>query len=231
MKKFLCAFRRCSHRLCLCICLTLLAGCGASKPVPEWLNTSHHQLEGYKKSYLTGNEKVAASQYKGVLTEIKKTGDLQLLGKVYLTRMALQTAVLEDPADNEYRKLDEVSLDPQNRNFYTFLKGEMTQVDENLLPRQYRGIYAKMRQGKEADRLKEITKIQDPLSQLIAIGILMRLRQDDEALMNQAIATASHEGWKKAVLIYLERLKLFYEGKQEMKKALAIEQRINLIRD
>ena len=59
----------------LIFCL-LLAGCGASKPVPDWLKASYNQLEIYKKNFLSGKEKIAAVQFKGVLSEIKKSGDL-----------------------------------------------------------------------------------------------------------------------------------------------------------
>ena len=124
----------------LTLCL-LFAGCGSSKPVPDWLNTSHNQLEGYKNNYLSGDEKRAASQLKDALSEIKKTGDLPLLARAHLIKMALETVVLEDLRDGEYLKIDDLGPDRQNRNFYLFLKGDAAKVDENHLPEQYRGIF------------------------------------------------------------------------------------------
>ncbi len=216
----------------LFIYLSLWTGCcGTPKPIPDWLNTSYYKLESYKKSYLMGNEKIAALQFKGLLSEVKKTGDLQVLGTVYLTRLALQTAVLEEMTDKAYRQLDEVSPDPQNRSFYAFLKGETARVDESLLPRQYRGVLRNLRPGSDADPWREIAEMEEPLSQLIAIGVVMRFRPDDEALMMKALDTASRQGWKKAVLVYLKRLQAYYEGKKELSKAQAIGQRLDLIRD
>lgn len=212
--------------------LMLLAGCGASKPVPDWLSTSYNQLESYKKNYLSGKEKIAAIQFKGVLSEIKKSGDLEVLARTHLIRMALQTAVLEDLEDGEYLKINELSPSLQHRSFYAFLKGETGQVEENMLPGQYAGFYRTLkRNAGKTDGLKEIEKMEDPLSQLIAMGVLVRLRQYDEGVLKKAADTASAQGWKKPLLTYLERLQAYYEGKKETGKASAVQQKIKLIRD
>jgi len=210
------------------LCL-LFAGCGSSKPVPDWLNTSHNQLEGYKNNYLSGDEKRAASQFKDALSEIKKTGDLPLLARAHLIRMALETVVLEDLRDGEYLKIDDLGPDQQNRNFYLFLKGDAAKVEEDRLPEQYRGILRSIKKGASADYLKEIEKMEGPLSRLIAIGVLVRIRQDNVALMEKALDTASAQGWKKALLAYLERLKEYYLKTGEKEKARGIEGRIKLI--
>ena len=211
------------------ICLLFL-GC-ASKPIPDWLNTSYNQLESYKKSYLSGKEKIAAVQFKGAISEIKKSGDLEILSRAYLIRMALQATALENTDDGEYLKIDALQPSLPNRSFYAFLKGEINQVDDSLLPQQYRGFCKALRQSAGAESLQEIEKMEDPLSQLIALGIIVRLRQDNEDVLKKAIAAASAQGWKKPLLVYLARLQSYYEGKKETDKALAIQQRIKLIQD
>ncbi|MCG6533156.1 MAG: hypothetical protein L7F78_00400 [Syntrophales bacterium LBB04] len=231
MKILSSAFRQFFKQSLLLVLCLLLTGCGASKPIPDWLSISYSQLESYKKSYLSGKEQIAAIQFKGALSEIKKSGDLEILARAHLTRMALQTALLEDMESDEFLKIDALSPSVQNRNFYAFLKGEMAQVEEKLLPPQYQGISKNVKQPAGAAQLQELGKIEDPLSQLIAIGILVRLHQENEAILQRAIDTASAQGWKKALLVYLERLKLSYEVKKKPEKALAIEQRIKLIRD
>lgn len=215
----------------LIFCL-LLAGCGASKPVPDWLNASYNQLESYKKNFLSGREKIAAVQFKGVLIEIKKSGDLELLARTHLIRMALQTAVLEDMEEGEYLKINDVGPSLQNHSFHAFLKGEASQVDENLLPGQYHGFYRTMkRDAGAADCLQEIGKMEDPLPQLVALGVLVRLRHYDESVLKKAVDISSAQGWKKALLAYLERLQNYYEEKKEPANALGIQQRIKIIKD
>lgn len=211
--------------------LLLLAGCGTTKPAADWLSAGYKQLDHYKKNYLSGQDKIAGIQLKDALKEIKKSGDLEILARSYLIRMALQTAALQDLASAEYLKLEAVHPSPANGNFYAFLQGNIAQVDDKLLPEQYRSFIATLRQPGEGERLRAVEQLEDPLSRLIAVGIMVRLGQDNEALLQRAIATASVEGWKKALLAYLARLQAYYAGKQETSKALAIEQRINLIVD
>lgn len=215
--------------LLLIICLLFL-GC-ASKPIPDWLNISYNQLESYKKSYLSGEDKVAAIQFKAAINEIRKSGDLEILSRAYLIRMALQATALENTDDDEYLKIDALQPSLPNRGFYAFLKGEINQVDDSMLPQQYRGFCKALRQNAGAESLQEIEKMEDPLSQLIALGIIVRLRQDNEDVLKKAIAAASAQGWKKPLLVYLARLQSYYEGKKETDKATGIQQRIKLIRD
>jgi hypothetical protein len=209
----------------------LLAGCGTTKPAASWLSTGSNQLDSYKKHYLTGQEKIAALEFNDALKEIKKSGDLEILARSHLIRMAMQTATLQDLVSAEYLKIEAVHPSPANRNFYAFLQGEIAQVDAKLLPAQYLGFVETLRRTDEGERLRAIEQMEDPVSQLIAVGILVRMGQDNEAVLQRALATASAEGWKKALLVYLARLQAYYSGKQEMSKALTIEQRINLIKD
>jgi len=209
----------------------MLIGCGAGKPAPGWLSAGSSQLENYKKHYLGGQDKIAALEFNDALKEIKQSGDLEILARSHLIRMALQTATLQDLTDADYLKIEAVQPSPVNGNFYAFLQGKVAQVDEKLLPEQYLGLLATLRRSGEGERLPAIEQIKDPLSQLIALGILVRLGQDNEVLLQKAIAIASGEGWKKALIAYLGRLKIYYETKQESSKARTIEQRINLIRD
>jgi hypothetical protein len=216
--------------LWIALCL-LLAGCGTTKPAASWLSAGYNQLDNYKKHYLSGQDKIAAIEFNDALKEIKKSGDLEILARSYLIRMALQTATLQDLAGAEYLKIEAVQPSPANRNFYAFLQGEIAQVDGKLLPVQYSGFVATLRQPREGECLRAIEQMDDPVSRLIAVGILVRLGQENEAVLQSAIATASAAGWKKALLAYMARLKAYYEGKQERSKALAIEQRMNLMQD
>jgi alkylhydroperoxidase/carboxymuconolactone decarboxylase family protein YurZ len=209
----------------------LLVGCGTTKPTASWLSAGYNQLDSYKKHYLSGQDKVADLQFNDALKEIKKSGDLELLARTHLIRMALQMATLQDLSSAEYLKIEAVHPSPANRNFYAFLQGETAQVDAKLLPEQYLSFIETLRRPGEGERLRAIEQLEDPVSQLIAVGILVRMGQENEALLQRAIATASAEGWKKALLAYLARLQAYYAGKQEMSKALTIEQRINLIKD
>ena len=207
----------------------ILLGCG-SKQVPDWTKASFNQLENYKINYLSGKEQSAELYFNKAIDEIKKSGDLEILARVYLTKYAVHVAVLDDFDDGEYLRIDAIQPVLQNRNFYRFLKGSFDTVDEKLLPQQYDGFMRACRKGNSEDISNEISKIEDPLSKLIAIGLLVQKNTYDEGILKIAIDTASHNGWKRALLVYLDKLQSFYEMKKETQKAANIKQKIQLIK-
>ena len=214
----------------LLILIMSLLGCGGSKKNPEWIDNSYNQLENYKKNYLSGKDRIAELQFNKAIDEIKKSGNLEILGRAYLTKYAVHIAVLETFDEREYLTIEALEPVLQNRMFYNFLKGSFDKVDESLLPRQYKGVLKVFRTGKFEDAAAEISKMEDPLSKLITAGLLIQKNVYDEGVLKIAIDTAAQNGWKKALLAYLEKLVLFYETKKESEKASNITQRLQLLK-
>ncbi len=213
--------------LCLLFFLLPLAGCGP-KPMP-WIEAGYQRLENFKTDFLTGRPPIVTDMhFTKAVEEIKKSGELDLLGKVWLTRMALQVAVLDEPEEGDYPKIEAAQSVPANRNFYLFLKGNAA-VDGPLLPAQYRTFFAALQGGNAAETGAAVAKIDDPLSRLIAAGLAVRGHTENEALLQTAVETASRNGWKRALLAWLTRLAVFYEASGEAAKAAAVRQRIDLI--
>lgn len=215
--------------ICLMIFSILLFGCGSSKPVPDWTNASFNQLDNYKKSYLSGKESIAEAYFNKGVDEIKSSGDLEILARAYLTKYAVQVAVLEAFDDSEYLRIDAVEPVLQNKNFYSFLKGAFDNVDEKLLPQQYAGFLRAFQSGKKDDVAHEIAKMDNPLSTLIAVGLLVQKNSYDEMDLKLAIHIASQNGWKKALLAYLSKLQSFYENNNKPDEAAHVKERIRLI--
>jgi hypothetical protein len=208
----------------------LLGGCG-SRPTPGWIVAGNQQLETFKKDFLTGGQPVVTERhFQKAVEEIKKSGDLDLLGKAWLTRMALQGAVLGEMEEGEYGKIAAAQHVPANRNFYLFLMGDPAEVDGALLPAQYRSFLKTLRGGDVVKVEKAIAAMEhDPLSQLIAAGLSVRRQMETEAILQTAVNAASRNGWKRALMVWLERLRTFYEASGEGAKAAAVRQRIDLI--
>jgi len=217
--------------ICLMVLIFLLVGCGSSKPVPDWTDASFNQLDNYKKSYLSGKERIAEAYFNKAVDEIKSSGDLEILARAYLTKYAVQVAVLEAFDDREYLRIDAVEPVLQNKNFYSFLKGSFDNVDEKQLPQQYAGFFRAFKSGKMDDVAHEITKMDTSLSKLIAIGLFVQKNKNDEIELKLAIDIASQNGWKKALLAYLNKLQSFYEMNSKPDKAAHIAERIQLIKD
>ncbi len=211
------------------ILLLLVASCSSGPPIPDWNLKSYNRLEDFKKNYLEGNKAIADIHFKRALAEIRKSGDLDLLAKAYLIRMALEVAVLKQAGDEEFLKVEAVQSDPVNKNFHAFLTGKQDHVRDPLLPDQYRGIQRYLSQGKKDIPSNELARIEDPASRLIAVGVCVGQGRFDEKSLNIAIETASRNGWKKPLLAYLERLRIYYEDRNQTDKARAIRERIQLI--
>lgn len=217
--------------ICLMVFSFLLVGCGSSKPVPEWKDASLNQLDNYKKSYLSGKERIAEAYFNKAVDEIKSSGDLEILARAYLTKYACQVAVLEAFDDREFLRIDAVEPILQNKNFYSFLKGAFDNVDENQLPQQYVGFFRAFTSGKEDEIAHEISKMDNSLSKLIALGLLVQKNKADEMQLTLAIDIASQNGWKKAILAYLTKLQSYYEMNNKPDKAAHVAERIKLIKD
>jgi hypothetical protein len=214
----------------LLIIVISFSGCGGSKKTPGWVDNSYYQLENYKENYLSGKDRIAELQFNKAVDEIKKSGNLEILGRAYLTKYAVHVAVLEVFDEKEYLSIESLEAIPQNRTFYNFLKGSFDKVDESLLPKQYNEVLKVFRKGTFEDAAHEISKMEDPLPKLIAAGLLIQKNIRNEAVLKIAIDTAAQNGWKKALLAYLEKLALFYETKKESEKAAHITQKILLLK-
>lgn len=217
--------------ICLMVFSFLLVGCGSSKPVPDWTDASFNQLDNYKKSYLSGKERIAEAYFNKAVDEIKSSGDLEILARAYLTKYAVHVAVLEAFDDREYLRIDAVEPILQNKSFYSFLKGAFDNVDEKLLPQQYAGFLRAFQSGKKDDVAHEISKMDNHLSKLIALGLLVQKNKNDETDLKLAIDIASHNGWKKALLAYLFKLQSFYKTNNQPDKAAHVEEKIQLIKN
>ncbi|HOG18122.1 MAG TPA: hypothetical protein PLB96_12345 [Syntrophales bacterium] len=210
--------------------LLLVVACGGSKPIRDWVNISHSQMETFKRDALTGRTSTGGIYYGKAIEEIKKSGNVDLLAKAYLIRMAIQVSLLEDPNEEDFLKVDAVESVAENKSYYYFLTGRFDRVDEKALPATYRPLQNALRNGdSSAEIAKLLEKIDDSLSRLIGAGIVVRRGNADEATLLAALGVASEQGWKAAVILYLGQLQSYYERTGQTAKAAATRARLSLI--
>lgn len=210
--------------------LVVAAGC-ASRPAPEWIGASYNHLESFKRHYLRGDEILAEKSFRRALEEIRTSGDIDAMAKAYLIRYAVRTAALEAFDDREYLRLAADRSGLPHAHYYAFLKGSFAEVDVDRLPVQYRPFLKALLNGNPGDIEREAIRIEDPLSRLIAAGLIVRARQAGEPLLNEAIETASGQGWKKPLLAYLTKLDRYYDSEKETSKAAEVRKRLEWIKE
>ena len=215
---------------CMVCFILLIQGCGFSQK-PAWLINSRKELEAYRGNFLSGAESsVTETNFKESVEDIKKSGNLDLLQKAWLTRMALQTVVFKEMEEGGYREVAAVKPFPENDNFYAFLKGNISAVDIKLLPEKYREFAGALLKGDALKTGRAVASIKDePLSRLIAAGIALRSNIESEAIIQTAVDTASVNGWKTALIAWLEHQAAFYEREGEAAKAAEIRRHIEVI--
>lgn len=207
--------------------LFLAAGCG-SPPVPDWKLEGFNALESYKKYYLEGEDGKADFHFQRAIDEFRKSGDLDLLDRVLLTRCALRRASLE-AFSGEDCLLPDRSHTEENETYLSFLQGNLDESDPSRLPGVYREFLKALRE-KQVERINEtIGTMNDPLSRIIASAVALKVGTWNEATLQQAFQAASREGWKRIVLVYLETLESYYGEKGNPEKARQVRRQIELL--
>jgi len=205
-----------------------LGGC-SSRAIPQWQTASFNHLETFKQYYLAGDEQNAEIYFSKAITEIKKSGRMDILAKCYLTKYAIQAATLETISGTEFLEINSVCPNRINMNFYTFLTGNFDTVDNNILPPRYKHFILTVQGGTLDELNHDIATIKDPLSRLVAVGLTIKQRHYNEETLKIALLAASAKGWKKALVAHLKQLQTLYEKTGYAEKAERIQKQLNLL--
>ncbi len=170
-----------------------LAACG-SKPVqPDWKANAGSSLKAYSDAYLKGDSAIAASEFARAREEMASTGRPDLVAHAELYRCATRVASIEYDACPGFAALAQDATAAEHA-YAGYLSGNWQGLDPALLPEQHRAVV----QGKAA-----LASIADPLSRLVAAGVLMRSQRIAPADIATATDTASEQGWRRPLLMWL----------------------------
>lgn len=218
-------------KLLYLICfIFIFAGCGSNKR-PSWLIFGNDQLDIYKEYCLTDIKTEGAELYfQSALKELKKSGNVDFMQKAWLTQMAMQVALLKKPEVGDYKKLAEINFIPANDNYYLFLNGNINSVNETLLPSQYRDFLTALRNNNIPEIENTIDSMkEEPVSRLIAAGVAVQQNIESEMIILGAINTASQNGWKGALLKWMELQADYYESIGNTSRAAKVRRHMDLI--
>ena len=202
--------------------LLLLAAC-AGKPVPpDWQANAHAALGNFSAAYYAGNTRLAEREFARARADIAATGRPDLLARAELVRCAARVASL---AFDECPGFQALAADAgQNERAYAaFLAGRWQGLDASLLPAHHRALLA------GAVSAGALAAIEDPMSRLVAAGVLFRIGRLTPEGTTVAAATASDYGWRRPLLAWLGVQAARADAAGDGAEAARIRRRIDIV--
>ncbi|MBL0122397.1 MAG: hypothetical protein IPP88_06585 [Betaproteobacteria bacterium] len=179
----------------------LLAACAGNPPPPDWQANTKQSTERAIAAYLVGNTRVEAAELSRARTEVARTGRADLLARVELTHCAAQVASLVFGPCEGFEPLRADAAAPE-RVYADYLRIKLGPADIALLPESHRAVAA----GGPNDvaNTAALSGIADPLSRLVAAGVLFKTGRADPSVIALAIDAASSQGWRRPLLAWLK---------------------------
>lgn len=209
------------------IAALLLAGCGNHPPVPDWQMNAHSSIERATAAYMGGNARVEAAEAARAREALSSTGKVDLIIRAELIRCAARVASLVFEDCPGYDKLSE-DASSADRAYAAYLAGRVLPgaADIALLPEQHRAVAAA---ANDATMVSAVQAITDPLSRLVASGVLLRAGRANPQILADAVETASAQGWRRPLLAWLGVQAMRAEQGGDTAEAQRIKRRIALI--
>ena len=197
-----------------------LAACASGPTPPDWQASVLSATERATEAYLTGRARIEQVEFARARTEIARTGNAELIGRVELIRCATRVTslVLED-----CEGFDKLAADagPADRAYAQYLAGRSTPTEAALLPVAHRDV---IKGGAAAAQA-----IANPFSRIVACGVLFKMSLADPAVIALAINTASAQGWNRPLLAWLSVQHRRAELAGDSAQAARIKRRIDLV--
>ncbi len=178
-------------------CAVALGACSSSPPPADWQLNAKGSADRFAEAYFAGDNRVAAAELERARAEVSRTARPDVLARVELLHCALRVAALDFEPCTGFDPLAEDAAPPEQA-YARYLRGELQGGDVALLPAPQQAVAAA---GAAPDAA--LSAVQDPTSQLVAAGVLMRTGQATPVVIAQAVETASARGWRRPLLAWL----------------------------
>lgn len=197
----------------------LLTACSSGPKPADWQVEAKGAMERSITAYMEGNRRVEAAELTRARNQLSRTGRADLLATAELMRCASRVASLVFEPCLEFESLRRDAT-PAQGAYADYLQGQLKPSSMALLPTAQRAA-----QAGGASALKDIS---DPLSQLVAAGVLLKTGQASPAVMAQAVDTASNQGWPRPLLAWLGAQAQFADENGNPEEAARLRRRMAL---
>jgi hypothetical protein len=183
--------------------LLLLTACGTGgPPPPDWKADSADLIERYKKYALDGDNVLAERYFQQALMATGGAGRIADTARLWLVHCATRRASLIDDDCHAYADLARFETSPEDHAYYQLLTLDWHGLDPARLPRAYSALV----RAAPAELNTDLRAITDPLSRLLAASLIVQRGQADATTLAIAADTASAQGWRQPLLVYLKLL-------------------------
>lgn len=214
-------------RSVLSLALLLTAGaCATDPPPPAWRSETKAWLDTAVDSYLRGDTRAADAALSHARRDVASSGRLDLAARVELAWCAARIAstVYESCTGFEPLRAD---AGQASHAYAAYLEGRIEPAAIHLLPEAQRAFAAgQLDSTAAAAQLRTVT---DPLSRLVAIGVLFRRGRADVEVISIAIETASERGWRRPLLAWLKIQVVALDRAGKQQEASTLRRRIELV--
>jgi hypothetical protein len=207
----------------LTLCLALgLAACSNTPPTPDWQMNAKSSLERAADAWLSGNSAIEAVEFARARSEVARTGQPERVARVELLRCATRAAslVFEPCAGFEALAADAA---PAEQAYARYLAGQALAADAPLLPEAHRPLTVATAPE------SALANIKDPLSRLVAAGVLLQRGVASPAVAAVAVDTASAQGWRRPLLAWLQVKQARAQAGGAVEEAARLQRRIDLV--
>jgi hypothetical protein len=199
-----------------------LAACSSKPPAPEWQVNAKTSAERAAEAWLVGDARIEALEFGRARREIASTGRADLLARAELLRCATRVASLVFEPCAGFDALAQDAA-PAEQAYARYLQGTATPADAALLPQVHRALVG------NAAPDAAVAAMDDPLSQLVAAGVLLRSGRATPGVITTAVDTASARGWRRPLLAWLGVQRERAKAAGASDEAARLQRRIDLV--
>ena len=173
------------------------SSCSNAPKIPDWQLEAKGAMDRAVVAYLEGNTRIELAETARARRQLSSTGRADLMASAELTHCATRVASLVFEPCLGFEALKSDATEAQ-RAYADYLRGQLAPAQIPLLPATQRTAAARL----AGDGLA-LQGIDDPLSLLVAAGVLLQTGKASPATIAQAVDTASSQGWRRPLLAWL----------------------------
>lgn len=206
------------------VAAAVLAACATTAPPPDWQVEAHAAAERAVAAWLDGNAQVEAAEAARAHRAAAATGQPTMVARIELMRCAARVASLEFGPCAGFEPWRADAAQPE-RAYADYLGGRATPAQIALLPPAQRDAASASAQASA----QALAAIVDPLSRLVAAGVMFESGRASPAAIAVGADTASAQGWRRPLLAWLGVQRGLAERGGDAAEAQRLQRRIELV--